>query len=169
MHLFFVNVHFITDTSNSYQAQRHLFSKNAFKVEYFCVCNHYIIPPPVQPIWHGARGLGSIPGRTILVVLKGSKRFCFCSSIRKWLGRTFSRINRLNHKPNYKCIFLIENETRTIFAYNRFRQKCTPDRFSILDQAANISQLKIKEAIHILWEKPSLNHQLAHVNLKLSL
>ena len=49
------------------------------------------------------------------------------------------------------------------------RQKCTPDCFSILDQAANISQLKIKEAIHILWEKPSLNHQLAHVNLKLSL
>ena len=27
----------------------------------------------------------------------------------------------------------------------------------------------IKEAIHILWEKPTLNHQLFHVNLKLSL
>ena len=38
-----------------------------------------------------------------------------------------------------------------------------------LDQAANISQLKMKEAIHILWEKPSLNHQLAHVDSKLSL
>ena len=36
-------------------------------------------------------------------------------------------------------------------------------------QAANISQLKIKESIHILWEKHSLNHQLAHVNLKSSL
>ena len=27
----------------------------------------------------------------------------------------------------------------------------------------------IKEAIHTLWEKPTLNHQLFHVNLKLSL
>ena len=58
---------------------------------------------------------------------------------------------------------------KLVFSSEGGRQKCTPDCFSILDQAANISQLKIKEAIHILWEKPSLNHQLAHVNLKLSL
>ena len=43
------------------------------------------------------------------------------------------------------------------------------DCFSILDHASTTFQLKIKEAIHIQWEKPTLNHQLYHVNLKLSL
>ena len=41
--------------------------------------------------------------------------------------------------------------------------------FSILDHASTTFQLKIKEAIHIQLEKPTLNHQLYHVNLKLSL
>ena len=40
---------------------------------------------------------------------------------------------------------------------------------SILDHASTTFQLKIKEAIHIQWEQPILNHQLHHVNLKLSL
>ena len=30
-------------------------------------------------------------------------------------------------------------------------------------------RIGLKEAIHIHWEKPTLNHQLYHVNLKLSL
>ena len=30
-------------------------------------------------------------------------------------------------------------------------------------------QLKIKEALHILWDKPILNQQVKHVNLKLFL
>ena len=46
---------------------------------------------------------------------------------------------------------------------------CSKDCFSILDHASSTFQLKIQEAIHIQWEKPTLNHQLYHVNLKLSL
>ena len=46
---------------------------------------------------------------------------------------------------------------------------CFNDCFSIIDHASTTFQLKIKEAIHILWEKPTLNHQLYHFNLKLSL
>ena len=38
-----------------------------------------------------------------------------------------------------------------------------------LDHTSTTFQLKIKEAINIQWEKPSLNHQLYHINLKLSL
>ena len=49
------------------------------------------------------------------------------------------------------------------------RTLCSNDCFSILDHASTTFQLKIKEAIHIQWEKPTLNHQLYHVNLKLSL
>ena len=37
-----------------------------------------------------------------------------------------------------------------------------------LDQASSRFELKIKEALHILWEKPALNAQVKHVNLKLS-
>ena len=48
------------------------------------------------------------------------------------------------------------------------RTLCSNDCFSILDHASTTFQLKIKEAIHIQWEKPTLNHQLYHVNLKLS-
>ena len=41
--------------------------------------------------------------------------------------------------------------------------------FSILDHTSTTFQFKIKEAIHIQWEQPTLNLQLYHVNLKLSL
>ena len=50
-----------------------------------------------------------------------------------------------------------------------WRTLCSNDCFSILDHASTTFQLKIKEAIHIQCEKPTLNHQLYHVNLKLSL
>ena len=46
---------------------------------------------------------------------------------------------------------------------------CSVDCFHILDRAPTSFQLKIKEAIHIQREQPSLNQQLHHVNLKLSL
>ena len=44
---------------------------------------------------------------------------------------------------------------------------CTENNFKILDSASSVCQLKIKEALHILWEKPSLNKQDFHVNLGL--
>ena len=42
-------------------------------------------------------------------------------------------------------------------------------QFVVIDQATTRTQLQIKEAVHIHWEKPSLNQQLFHVNLNLSL
>ena len=49
------------------------------------------------------------------------------------------------------------------------RALCSADCFHVLDHASTSSQLKIKEAIHIQREQPSLNQQLHHVNLRLSL
>ena len=49
------------------------------------------------------------------------------------------------------------------------RSLCSEDCFSILDTASMSFQLKIKEALHRGWEKPSLNKQVNHVNLTLSL
>ena len=43
------------------------------------------------------------------------------------------------------------------------------DSFKILDNASTPFQLKLKKAIYIKLEKPSLNTQVKHVNLKLSL
>ena len=40
---------------------------------------------------------------------------------------------------------------------------CTKNNFKILDSASSTYQHKIKEALHILWEKPSLNKQVFHV------
>ena len=48
------------------------------------------------------------------------------------------------------------------------RALCSTDNCHVLDHASTGFQLKIKEAIHIQREQPSLNQQLHHVNLKLS-
>ena len=48
------------------------------------------------------------------------------------------------------------------------RALCSADNFHVLDHASTGFQLKIKEAIRIQREQPSLNQQLHHVNLKLS-
>ena len=49
------------------------------------------------------------------------------------------------------------------------RQSCSADCFEILDSARTKFQLKLKEAMHINWEKPNLNQQVHHVNLTLTL
>ena len=49
------------------------------------------------------------------------------------------------------------------------RAVCSVDCFHILEHAPTRFQRKIKEAIHIQREQASLNQQLHHVNLKLSL
>ena len=48
------------------------------------------------------------------------------------------------------------------------RALCSADNFHVLDHDSTGFQLKIKEAIRIQREQPSLNQQLHHVNLKLS-
>ena len=49
------------------------------------------------------------------------------------------------------------------------RTLCSVDCFHSLDHASMSLQLKIKEAIRIQRDQPSLNQRLHHVNLKLSL
>ena len=59
-----------------------------------------------------------------------------------------------------------------IFMHLRGSENCrslrSEDCFKILDSASTSFQLKIKEAMHILWEQPSLNFQVKHLNLSLS-
>ena len=48
------------------------------------------------------------------------------------------------------------------------RSLCLEDCFKILDSASRSFQLKIKKAMHILWEQSSLDSQIKHLNLSLS-
>ena len=41
----------------------------------------------------------------------------------------------------------------------------TENCFEIIDSASNPFQLKIKEAMHVIWKKPLLNKQQKHVSL----
>ena len=40
--------------------------------------------------------------------------------------------------------------------------------FKLLNSASTHHSLKIKEALHIMWERPNLNKQLQHYNVYLS-
>ena len=63
------------------------------------------------------------------------------------------------------------NKSSHIFKHlqssERCRQSFCTDCFEILDSAPTKFQLKLKEAMHIDWVKPSLNQQVQHVNLTL--
>ena len=67
---------------------------------------------------------------------------------------------------------LASNKHSHIFKHLRgsenCRSLCSEDCFKILDSASTSFQLKIKESMHILWEQPSLDSQVKHVNLSLS-
>ena len=56
---------------------------------------------------------------------------------------------------------LVSDRTSYIFGHlhnsPQCRTLCSDKRFNILDHASRTFQLKIKEAIHIQWEKPTLN------------
>ena len=56
-----------------------------------------------------------------------------------------------------------------LLSSERCCQSCSADCFEILDSAPTKFQLKLKEAMHINWEKPNLNQQVHHVNLRLTL
>ena len=44
----------------------------------------------------------------------------------------------------------------------------TPDCFQTIDSASRKFRLKLKEAMHITWTKPSLNRQLKHVSISIT-
>ena len=51
---------------------------------------------------------------------------------------------------------------------DKCRKSCSDNCFTVLDTASTYNQLKIKEALHIMWEKPMLNKQVKHFDTSLS-
>ena len=53
---------------------------------------------------------------------------------------------------------------KNFISSERCCQSCSADYFETLDFAPTKFQLKLKEAMHINWEKPNSNQQVYHVN-----
>ena len=52
---------------------------------------------------------------------------------------------------------------------NLCRKACGEKCFAVLHSANAAYKLKIKEALHIMWEGPNLDKQLHHYNISLNL
>ena len=48
------------------------------------------------------------------------------------------------------------------------REACNENCFTVLDSASTANKLKIKKALHIMWEEPNWNKQLNHYNISLN-
>ena len=73
----------------------------------------------------------------------------------------------MNHHPSSVVQWKIKWSC-TISRCHRVILTCSEDCFKILNSASTSFHLKIKAAMHILWEQPSLNSQVKHLNLSLS-
>ena len=84
-----------------------------------------------------------------------------------WLGGVKRGLEGQKTEETHLVVFLVEAEFSQLF----LRRITSSSRhlYFLRARAVNILLLKIKEAIHIQWEQLTLNHQLYHVNLKLSL
>ena len=51
---------------------------------------------------------------------------------------------------------------------NLCRDACGEGSFKVLDLVSTYHSLKIKEALHIMWERPNLNKQFEYYNVSLS-
>ena len=53
-------------------------------------------------------------------------------------------------------------------SFSACREACNENCFTVLDSASTAYKLKIKEALHMMWEEPNLNKQLNHYNISLN-
>ena len=73
----------------------------------------------------------------------------------------------------HECVSIFLQIKTNIFKHlkscDKCEKTCNDSCFTILDSASTYHQLQIKEALHILLEKPILNKQVQHsyVSLKL--
>ena len=107
-------------------------------------------------VWKTLSLTGSVHGWSI--------RMCWCNAC--YVGETCRNFSTRIREH------LVSDRASHIFRHLKdsphCRALCSADNFHVLDHASTGFQIKIKEAIHIQREQPSLNQQLHHVNLKLS-
>ena len=123
----------------------------------------------LQRVLHGVglRVLSSPPGKSLPLYFRV---FATCLTFTIWpiypLTLSEERCSRTRvHLSSDKSSHIFKH----LLSSERCRQSCSADCFEILDSAPTKFQLKLKEAMHIDWEKPNLNQQVHHVNLTLTL
>ena len=79
----------------------------------------------------------------------GCRACCICDTNRHFATHTREHLSSYKHSHIFKHLRGFEN----------CRSFCSEDCFKILDSVSTSHQLKIKEAMHSLWEQPSLNSQ----------
>ena len=82
--------------------------------------------------------------------------YCYIGEITRHLS---TRIEEHLRKDKKSHIFKHLDEN------HHCKSLSTPDSFQIIDSASSKFRLKLKEAMHISWTKPSLNRQLKHVSI----
>ena len=97
------------------------------------------------------------------VIYKFTCACCNACYIGETLRHFSTRVREHLYSDKFSHIF------KHLLSSERCRQSCSTDCFEILDSAPTKFQLKLKEAMHINWEKPNLNQQAHHVNLTLTL
>ena len=97
-----------------------------------------------------------------MIVYKFTCAGCGSSYIGETTRHIKTRIEEHIKKDKNSHIFkhLLSNEN----CLTSFNNDC----FKIIDTASNSFNLKIKEALHISWDKPNLNAQVNHYNLDIS-
>lgn len=97
-----------------------------------------------------------------LVVYKFSCSGCNASYIGETTRHFSTRVKE--HLSRDKNSHIFKHLSESAICKNVSDDNC----FSILDNAQTKYQLKIKEALHILWQQPSLNKQVIHYNITIT-
>ena len=97
------------------------------------------------------------------VIYKFTCASCSSRDIGETCGHFKTRIEEHIKKDNKTHIFKHLHSTSTCF--DSYNSLC----FKIIGKANSKFDLKIKEALHINWEKPNLNAQQNHLALTFSL
>ena len=66
-----------------------------------------------------------------------------------------------NDKKSHIFAHLVNNKTCKALS--------TENCFEIIDSTSTPFKLKLKEAMHIIWKKPSLNKQQKHVSISITI
>ena len=68
----------------------------------------------------------------------------------------------------HPCTDKNSNIFKHLKSSDKYKKACNDSFFTILDSASTYHQLKIKEPLHILWERPVLNKHVQHFDVSLS-
>ena len=93
-------------------------------------------------------------------------KFCCASCNACYVGQTIRHLKQRMHEH------LLGDKNSHVYKHIHSNAQCKEsannERFSFIDTDSTEYKIKIKEAMHIKWLRPSLNHQVKHVTLSLS-